>query len=265
MLKGISLKRPVPLCLIAAGFGATATAAIVGVPKLWSQEAAGWASAIATTVAVVAALWIADEQIGVARDAAASERETALQVQAAQDRQAREMEEQRAIRLAHAFTRELSYARRHLIVALINWEPARFGDATPIDMQFFASEKPFPDLRLLTSFSGRLEGFSDEDAFAILGVLASWDFYNSGPGINAEEISAMGRVQRMRAAESRSQFGFELLDAIESLINRLAVYYEGHPSVTGIVAEPLPHQINVHFELLNRARADRGRKYNEKD
>lgn len=45
----------IPLCL---GSGALISTAITGIPKLWSAEAAGWASAIGTTLAAVVALFV---------------------------------------------------------------------------------------------------------------------------------------------------------------------------------------------------------------
>lgn len=48
-----------PLCF---GTGAAAATAVLGIPKLWSQEAAGWAAAIGTFAAVVISLHLARGQ-----------------------------------------------------------------------------------------------------------------------------------------------------------------------------------------------------------
>lgn len=254
--QGFSFLRPLPLSLIASGVGAAVTLLVLGVPPLWTAEAAGWAAAIATTAAVVAALWIAERQIGVAREAAASERDTALHLQAVQNEQMRLADQQRAMRLAHAFSRELVYARRQLIAALITWEPTHFSTATRVERDYFASDKPFPDLQLIASFSDRLEGFKDEDAFAILTVLATWNFFNSGPGLDSDELTAMNNRQRSHAAKVRSGFGLDLLAVIEELINRLCAYYEGHPYIVGFVEEPLPPTLQTEIERIKRERAD---------
>ncbi|WP_285445521.1 hypothetical protein [Xanthomonas sp. fls2-241-TYG-148] len=55
---GLSLVRPLPLSFIAFAFGAAAAALLLGVPRLWTAEAAGWASAVATTAAVLVALYV---------------------------------------------------------------------------------------------------------------------------------------------------------------------------------------------------------------
>lgn len=53
------LERPLVLGPIAAAVGAGAAICVLGIPPLWSQEAAGWASAFGSFAAAVAAVGVA--------------------------------------------------------------------------------------------------------------------------------------------------------------------------------------------------------------
>ncbi len=53
------LRRPLVLAPSAAAVGAAAVICVLGIPQLWTPEAAGWASAVGTCGAVVVALGLA--------------------------------------------------------------------------------------------------------------------------------------------------------------------------------------------------------------
>lgn len=228
-------ERPHMLATVAAGAGAAAVVAVVGIPVLWSSEAAGWASAIATVAAVLAALATSRKQIEVAGKAALEERETALAVQQRQWEADHSSERARAVRLAHVFAKELAYARRALVVLLIDWDPAQFHEASPSVYRTFARGGALPDLVVVRSFIARLDGFDDEDAFAIMSVLTAWQFFDSVPGGTVEELLKCSKTERRRMARVRVEFGFQLLDQVDALINRLLRYYAGHPAIAGQV------------------------------
>jgi hypothetical protein len=158
-----------------------------------------------------------------------------------------------AVRQAHAFSKELFYARRHLAVTLADWEPAEFGSASRTIIDSFASDHPLPDLTVIRSFSDRLDGFKDVDAFAILNLLVTWQFFNTSPGISALEIAAISRADRIHVARKRVAFGLELFDAIGDLINQLATYYERHESIAGVHFESTPDHAK---KILARIRKD---------
>jgi len=228
--------------VVAFGVGAAGVVALLGVPRLWSSEAAGWASAIATFGAVVVALWTAQQQIEVAKAAVLEERATAEIIQRNEWEAAANEQRQTAVRLAHAFARELAYAKRFLCTTLLDWDPRSFAGNSRVIMDAFANEKPFNDLTLIRTFSDRLQGFNDEDAFALLTVLTSWQFFNNGPGRSLEEILALPAEEKERMAHERVKFGLQLLDLVDEVINRLARYYQDHPGITGIANADLPER-----------------------
>lgn len=203
-------------------------AADVTVPCFWSDgcrldwaavSAVGaWAAAAGTVLAVIVALWSYKAQ------AKATERANA----------------RTAVRLALAFAKELAFARRLLVVKLLDWDPSDFPTTTPIILESFVAERPLPDLVFLRSCTDRLQGFEDEDAFALLSVLTAWQFFNNGPGLELAEIMAHPPVERERIAATRVKFGLELFDSINRTINKMANYYENHGSITGTSFETLP-------------------------
>lgn len=246
------LLRPVFLGTLCFGVGALFATSLL-VPTMWSEKAAGWASAISTFLAVVAALVIADRQVEVAREAAAAERTSAIELQQTERAESSRRDLQRAVRLAHAFARELGYARRELAIKLVNWTPARMTNPTPAELDGFVMDRPLPDLSMLTSFSSELEGFADDDAFAILSVLATWNFYNRPPGLERAEINAMGPVSRGKMAAARCRFGLELFELMGELINKLYSYYESHAAISGRFVEDLPPGVSAELSALKFA------------
>lgn len=246
------LLRPVFLGTLCFGVGALFATSLL-VPTMWSEKAAGWASAISTFLAVVAALVIADRQVEVAREAAAAERASAIQQQRSERDEGSRRDRQRAVRLAHAFARELGYARRALAGKLVNWTPLRMANPTPAELDGFVMDKPLPDLSMLTSFSSELEGFADDDAFAILSVLATWNFYNSPPGLEPAEIKAVGPISRGKMAAARCRFGLELFDLMGELVNKLYAYYESHAAISGEFVEDLPAAVSSELSALRFA------------
>lgn len=198
----------------------------------WTAVSAigGWAAAAGTVLAVIVALWSHE----------------------AQARAVRKADSRTAVRLALAFSKELAFARRLLIVKLLDWDPADFPTTTPIILESFVAEKPFPDLVFLRSCTDRLQGFNDKDAFALLAVLTSWQFFNNGPGLEVDEIRAHPPSERERIAANRVKFGLELLDSINGTINKMASYYETHGSITGTSFEALPKRAEEKLALMRR-------------
>ena len=198
----------------------------------WTAVSAigGWAAAAGTVLAVIVALWSHE----------------------AQARAIKRADVRTAIRLALAFGKELAFARRLLVVKLIDWDPADFPTTTPIILESFVAEKPFPDLVFLRSCTDRLQGFKDADAFALLSVLTGWQFFNNGPGLEIAEIRAHSHAERERIAASRVKFGLELLDSIDRSINKMASYYETHGSITGTSFETLPKRAEERLAAMRQ-------------
>lgn len=243
---------PLGWTVASMGVGAAIVVLVLGVPALWTAEAAGWASAGATLAAVVAALVTAHRQLGVALRAAEEARETAFAVQAAEWRAQKDEDRQQAIRLAHAFARELSYARGPLITALLEWQPDRFA-ASPVETyRFFVDRKPFSDLVLLESCTDRLQGFEDADSFMLLTVLTTWQFFNSSPVTTIEEITSCPIGHRRAIAAPRVRLGLELLDLINEAINALHRYYVQHPAIVGTVELDLSSETQECIRDLRR-------------
>jgi len=154
--------------------------------------------------------------------------------------------------LALAFGKELAFARRLLVVKLLDWDPSDFPTTTPIILESFVAERPFPDLIFLRSCTDRLQGFKDEDAFALLSVLTAWQFFNNGPGLEVVEIKAHPPAEQERIAGNRVKFGLELLDLINGTINRMATYYESHGSITGTSFETLPKRAEEKLAAMRK-------------
>lgn len=207
-------------------------------------------SAVATLAAVIVALVVADRQIAAAKEAAQTERDTMLQLQANELDQRRREDRARAVRLAHAFSRELIFASRDLKVLLANLRPERFVEFNADAAEFFVDPKPLPDLTLIERFADRLEGFDDADAFAITTLLASWQNYNRGPGVNVSGFAQIGADRRVRLATNRVDVGMVLLTHLETLIGTVANYYADHPAMEGTVYEETPSEL---VELMKHA------------
>ncbi len=203
----------------------------------------GWAAAIVTLIAVWVALRSANDQKKAAERAVQAEREKSEELQRREWKRLDDENKRRAVHLAHAFAKELVFARRKLVPSLIDWDPATFYPGTSaVILESFVAAQPFPDLVVLRSFTDRLQGFEDEDVFALLSVLTAWQFYNQSPGLTIDDIKAMPASDCSRAVTMRVKFGLELLDVIDGTINKLARYYEGHKSITGVASEALPER-----------------------
>jgi len=198
----------------------------------WTAVSAigGWAAAAGTVLAVIVALWS----------------------YGAQARAIEKADARTAVRLALAFGKELAFARRLLVVKLLDWDPSDFPTTAPIILESFVAERPFPDLVFLRSCTDRLQGFKDEDAFALLSVLTAWQFFNNGPGLEVVEIKAHPPVEQERIARNRVKFGLELLDLIDGTINRVATYYESHGSITGTSFETLPKRAEDKLAAMRK-------------
>jgi len=226
-----------------AAVGAGAVICVLGIPRLWTPEAAGWASAFGTFFAAVIALHVSRKQIRVAREAAAAERQTALELQERGAHAVAQELQGQAMRLAHAFSRELVLARRDLMVFLANVRPPVMERPSNATLAAFLNAKPLPDLQLVNRFADGLAGFKDEDAFAILTLLAAWSNFNRGPGIGEQGFWELAPASRLKMASNRFNAGRELVDAIARVCNALAPYYEKHPSMTVAVVEDIPREL----------------------
>lgn len=216
----------------------------------------GWAAAVVTMVAVIVALSSAKAQRLAADGAVRAEREKAEHIQQRDWDEAKKKDQRTAVHLAQAFARELAYARRELVASLIDWDPDLFPSTSFVILESFVAEQPFHDLVLLRSCTDRLQGFEDEDAFALLSVLTAWQFFNRGPGVSIPEIHARTTDERAAMAKRRVKFGIQLLESIEHTINGLARYYEGHPSIIAVGDETLPEKARELLADLRKRMAE---------
>lgn len=203
----------------------------------------GWLAAVATSLAVIAALYVSKGQIDVAREAAEAERRTALELQEGEREHVRQSQRSKAVRMAHAFSRELIFARRDLMVFLANIRPDPMHQPSDNTLAAFVDPKPLPDLSLLGRFADQLDGFKDEDAFAILTLLAAWQNFNRGPGMDALSILRLPVERRVKMATNRFNAGRGLLDAVDRLTNQLADIYGSHEAMLGTVMEEVPDEL----------------------
>lgn len=233
--------------LLGGAMGIACTVVFVRFPMHRSAEAAAWASAAATVAAVLAALYVSKGQIEVAREAAAGERENARELQTNEHEHARRVHKAKAVRMAHAFSRELVFARRDLMVLLVNVRPPVMQNPSDEMLALFIDPKPLPDLSLINRFADQLDGFEDGDAFSILTLLAAWQNFNRGPGMSAKAIAAMAAERRAKMAENRFKHGRAVLAALERLVNQLAKYYEHHEAMEGVTVEELPPELMQLF------------------
>jgi hypothetical protein len=227
--------------------GVVGTFAALKLDSAVSANAAAWGSAIATSIAVVVALYVSNQQIDVAKESAKAERQAAIDLQekAAND-EAKRMHV-RAMRLAHAFSRELVLARRDLMVFLANTSPPLMEQPSQARLAMFVSVKPLPELHLMGRFADQLEGFEDEDAFAILTLLAAWNNFNRSPGMGSGTFLELSNERRWKMAENRFKAGRDVVHSIGRLCNALAGYYELHPSMQATVIEDLPEELTALF------------------
>jgi len=237
------LKQPVGWLLLGCVVGLAAAVTFYGIPQSRFADVTSWASAVATSAAVIVALYVSKGQIDVAREAAVAERSTALELQDREHEHQKQAEHTRSVRLAHAFSRELIFARRELLVFLANIRPQSMHQPSDDTLAAFVAPKPLPDLALVERFADRLEGFKDEDAFATLTLLAAWQSFNRGPGLNPVAILALPVDRRVKMATNRSNAGRALLDAMNRLINQLADHYGSHASMQATVVEELPDEL----------------------
>ncbi|MBD9534689.1 hypothetical protein IB227_02340 [Stenotrophomonas sp. STM01] len=187
----------------------------------------GWFAALTTLLAILVALRTASKQIEVANRAVEAERAKALEIQEREWNAQAAANVQTAARLAHAFSRELRYAGRTLLSKIADWEPVPFRNASMEILESFAKVDHFPKLKIIDTFSGRLDGFADEDAFLLLSVLAAWNFYSASPGIPAEQLVYVGEETREKMARKRCEFGLRLHALIDQAIERLQPYFIG--------------------------------------
>lgn len=227
--------------------GAIAVAVCFWTPQTRLADIAAVGSALATSLAVIVALYVSQDQIKVARHAAESERQTALDLQKAAREDIKAAQRVKAVRLAHAFSRELILARRDLMVFLVNIRPAVMIQPSNFILESFVSKAPLQDLALIRRFADQLDGFEDEHAFAILTLLSGWQSFNRGPGMNIDAILELTEERRTIMATNRSKSGHGLLQALERLVNLLAPYYESHESMQGTVLEAIPDELAKYF------------------
>jgi len=197
----------------------------------WAAVAAigGWAAAAVTFIAVVVALLAAFQQTQAAKTAVAAERAKSEYIQEREWDASREAQRIAAAQLARGFAKELAYGRRKLVPRLCNWNPFNSKPITADIIESYASSKPFNDLIFLRSCADRLQGFSDDDAFALLNVLTTWQFFNSNPGRSLASIERMAKSRWQELSLGRVEFGLELLDIVESTIERMRTYYGDSP------------------------------------
>lgn len=223
----------------------------------WAAVAAlgGWAAAIGTVVAVIVALLASKAQVAAAEKAVRAEREKSEHIQQREWDQGAKADKRAAKHLAIALSKELFYARRSLVVKMLDWDPDQFSRASPAIVDSYFSNDPFPDLVYLRASSHRLQGFKDGAASALLSVLTAWQFYNRSPGLNFEEFGHKPESERRRFLQARAKFGFDLLDLIEGTIGKLEGYYKDDATSHGVeLGELSPGTAEAIENLRSRVR-----------
>ncbi|WP_282294853.1 hypothetical protein [Stenotrophomonas sp. PS02289] len=223
----------------------------------WAAVSAvgGWIAALITLIAVVVALSSSRAQSAAADKAVRAERSKAEYIQQREWDARTKADQRTAMQLAQAFAKELAYGRRELVATLIDWDPDLFTNTSHVILESFVAKQPFHDLVFLRSCTDRLQGFEDEDAFALLSVLTTWQFFNRDPGLSISEIQAKQEASRRDMAKARVTFGLQLLDSIEQTINRMARYYEGHPSIIATSDETLTDNARTRLADLRKRMA----------
>lgn len=221
----------------------------------WAGVAAlgSLAAALATYAAVRVALRAAKSQSEVAAAAVAAERAKAEHIQEREWRATNEAHRKVAKQLAHAIGRELAYARRQLVPVLCYWSPFSKGKIPDALIESYGNKKPLNDLVLLRSCTDKLQGFNDEDALELLTLLATWQFFNGHPGIRADELRRKADEDWKELVRPRVSFGLELLDMVESAIERLEQFQDGKAPMTRVELESLPIRLETRLKVL-RAR-----------
>lgn len=224
----------------------------------WAGVAAlgSLAAALATYAAVRVALRAAKGQSEAARAAVAAERAKAEHIQEREWQAAKEAHRKLAKQLAHAIGRELAYARRQLVPILCYWTPFGRGKIPDELIESYGNDKPLNDLVLLRSCTDKLQGFNDEDALELLALLATWQFFNGHPGIRADQLRVKAEADWKGLARPRVKFGLELLDMVESSIERLERFQEGKGPGARVQLESLPSRIEARLKVLRTRMAE---------
>lgn len=196
----------------------------------WAAVSAigGWAAAIATLAAVIVALKAAGAQVEAAKRAVTAEREKAEAIQQREWDATKQAQRTIATQLARAFARELAYAKRELVPKLLTWSPFIAGEIASSTVASFAARTPLNDLVFLRSCADRLQGFDDRDAFLLLSVLTTWQFFNQSPGVEPSVIEMKAQEHWREMAYPRVKFGLDLLDLIDSAVEAMERYSVGH-------------------------------------
>jgi len=221
----------------------------------WAAVAAigAWFAAFATFAAVRVALKAADKQSSAAAAAVIAERAKAEHIQEREWAAVEAAHRRTAAQLARGFAKELAYARRQLAPRLINWEPFTDGVVSPDAIESYAAEKPCSDLVFLRSCADRLQGFADEDAFALLDVLTAWQFFNTNPGLSLASVQKMAVGSKWRKLTvPRVEFGLELLDLIDSTFDRMKPYYAGEPEADSVRWMTLSKRVHAALKDLRK-------------
>lgn len=225
----------------------------------WAGIAAvgSFAAAVVTFAAVLVALRAARGQERAAETAVAAERAKAEHIQEREWEAANEAHRKVAKQLAHAIGRELAYARRQLVPILCYWTPFGRGRISDALIESYGNDKPLNDLVLLRSCTGKLQGFKDEDALELLTLLATWQFFNGHPGIRADQVRVKAEKDWNALARARVEFGLELLDMLESAIERMERFQEGKGPGARVELESLPDRVEARLKVLRTRMAEK--------
>lgn len=214
------------------------------------------AAAVVTFAAVLVALRATRGQEEAAKVAVAAERAKAEHIQEREWRASNDAHRKLAKQVAHAIGRELAYARRQLVPILCYWTPFASGKIPDELIESYGNDRPLNDLVLLRSCTDKLQGFNDEDALELLALLATWQFFNGHSGIRADQLKVRAEKDWKALARPRVKFGLELLDMLESAIERMDRFQEGQGARARVELESLPERIEANLKVLRARMAE---------
>lgn len=168
--------------------------------QIWSQEAAGWAAALAT----FGAIWVA-------LTAASREHARTIKLRDEQWRREESQDRERASALANVFHGELLEAARDLDVFIANTSDANLRHELDAVRRFLVFGDVVDRLSLMHRFADLLQGFSAGDQFNILSALSIWKpFSRSLPESldSAPDVEMVKLARAMRETAGNAKLAF---------------------------------------------------------
>lgn len=228
---------------LSAGAGIVGTLIALGeVPALfralWTEEAAGWAAAIATVGAVIVALRASKEQVDAADRAQSHTKELQDRAWIREDGKAKAA----TARLANAFSRDLVFAARELNLVIANLHPSVFVKPSGPKIEYMLRDKATDGLEMIERFIGQLDGFDDQDVVALNAALIGWKQLMSPSKVPRDDVSDQ---RAAKIAANMRKHAIALHGQFSELNERMIGYFQHFTFLKGEVVDEIPDELKT--------------------